>query len=177
MKRSFADEIASSRQDRVDAKQHLNDAQRKYEMNQSKYEMHLFAADVYRQYITKKMQENDEIVSIDVNAIDGIRGIREENFSRRGNRKRARENQKEHEVRSGDLSPTEKAIFLNTLNTYFGLKVVTMSGGRPSSPPSLHTKFMAFHVTENKLEMNQDQDQEEQKADHSPSSSDDDSLI
>ena len=47
MEKCFADEIVSSRQDRDDAKKHLDDAQ-------IKYEMHVFAVEVYRQYTLKK---------------------------------------------------------------------------------------------------------------------------
>ena len=165
-KRSFADEIASSRQDREDAEKSLNDAQRKYEVHQSKYEMHVFAAEVYRQYIAKK-RKDDKVVHIDVGTYYGIREIRKDY---RGKRSRARDIQKEP-LRSGDLSKTETAIFLDTLDKYFGLKLTSARGGDPvrrhTPVPSLHLCSSGFYVTENKFEMNQ----EEEEDDDSPSSS------
>ena len=104
--RCFADEIAYSRQERDVAKNHLNDAQ-------SKYEMHVFAAEVYHQYILKK-RKDEEVVEISVRLI-------------------RRDNEEIDKDRSGYLSETEEAIFLNSLDKYFGLRMETeKSDTRPN---------------------------------------------
>ena len=99
MEKSFADEIASSRQDRDDAKKHLDDAQ-------SKYEMHVFAVEVYRQYTLKK-QKNKKVVGIYVKEILANGEICTYNGCY--------------------LDETRKAIFLNSLDKYFGLRMATLN--------------------------------------------------
>ena len=133
--------------------------------------MHVFAAEVYRQYIMKK-RKNDKVVHIEgLNTIGSstmghIRGIRKE-YRGRSNRGRTVE---PHKERSDDLSQTEKTIFLDSLDKYFGLKLTTVRGGTPlrHTIPCLNMSS-GFYVTENRLEMNKDQ--EEEKDDDSSSSS------
>ena len=116
--RCFVDEIAYSRQERDVAKNHLNDAQ-------SKYEMHVFAAEVYHQYTMKK-QKNESVVLI---------------YSRD-----VLKNEEMKDRRNTRLSETEKALFLNSLDKYFGLRLATNTGGHYNSTPLLD-RHDYFYVT------------------------------